>query len=299
MTGPIQTRPAPSEDDWALMVAKLQRGRCVPFLGAGASLGLEGEVGLPTGGQLAARLAELCGFPGRDRTDLFRVTQYFRMVRDPDQLRTEVCRQLLVPKVKPSAVHRNMAGLPIAYVLTTNFDDLMERAFREEAGKTPQVFVYERRGDAEPLPIATVEEPVVYKLHGSLQKPESMVLTEDDVIDFLACIIARDPEVPAAVTKLFKDYSILFIGYGLKDLNVRVMLRALRGRREAPPDTASFAVQRRPEDDLLAQEWHQTIMFFKEREALRCFDVDARSFVEELKQRYDAAAATARAGVGP
>jgi hypothetical protein len=291
MTGPIQVVPEPTDADWALIVSKIKLHRCVPFLGAGASLGNDDEVGLPTASQLAKILAAQCGFPGKDVTDFFRVTQYYRMVFDEDLLREAVTAALRVKKLRPTAVHRALAELPLEYVLTTNFDDLMERAFREEAQKNARAFSYERRGNKLDLPNATEQEPIVYKLHGSIDKSESMVLTEDDVVDFLACMIASDPEVPPSITRLFKDYSILFIGYGLKDLNVRVMLRALRGRREVAPSAASFAIQRGPDDMLLKQEWHQTVMFFRTREALRCFDMDARSFVAELKQRYDASIA--------
>jgi SIR2-like protein len=288
VTGPIHVVPTPSEDDWATIVQKLHMRRCVPFLGAGASLGSDGEVGLPTAGQLATILADKCEFPGKDRSDFFRVTQYFRMVRDEDILRAEVAKALRVKGAGPTGVHRQLAGLPFAYVLTTNFDGLMERAFEVEEGKSPKVFSYLRRGNVSDLPNATEQEPIVYKLHGSIEKPESMVLTEDDVVDFLACVIGNDPGIPPAIKQLFQSYSILFIGYGLKDINVRVLLRALRGRRDVAPDySASFAIQRGPADEGLAQEWQQTVMYFRAREALRCFDVDARVFVAELKDRYD------------
>src|SRR5262249_36332842 len=159
-------------------------------------------------------LADDCSFPGPDRSDLFRVAQYYRMSLDEDLLRAFVADALTVPGVGPSVVHQTLAQLPIEYVLTTNFDDLMARGFREFARKRPRAYEYQRRGTTPELEIATEREPIVYKLHGSLENPRSMVLTEDDVVDFLACIIAGDPKIPPQIAKLFKDYSILFIGYG-------------------------------------------------------------------------------------
>jgi hypothetical protein len=278
----------PTNEEWRLMLRRIRRGRCVPFLGAGASLGFSDGVGLPTASQLACELAKRCDYPGADPFDFFRVTQYFRMVYDPHELRSVVAELLRVPGVRPSIVHRTLAELPFEYVLTTNFDKLMERAF-EDVGKAPAPFSYERRGDKQELPNATAQQPVVYKLHGTLDETSAMVLTEDDVVDFLACMIARDPPLPAPVTMLFKEYSILFIGYGLKDLNVRVMLRVLRGRREVAPDIKSFAIQHgRPTDEALAREWDNTVMFFRQAEGLECFDMDAEKFVRELKRRFDA-----------
>src|SRR5688572_9395968 len=190
----------PTDDEWELILGRIRRERCVPFLGAGASLGFGDGPGLPTASELAKALAARCRFPGADPSDFFRVTQYFRMVRDPHVLRTTVADLLRVPRVKPSVVHRTLSLLPIPYVLTTNFDDLMERAFREEAGKAPAVFSYERKGKPVNLPNATQREPIVYKLHGSLETLSTMVLTEDDVVDFLACMIASDPPIPSPIS---------------------------------------------------------------------------------------------------
>lgn len=284
----IHHKACPDDNDWSLILRRLRRGRCVPFLGAGASLGFGGAVGLPTAGELARKLAEKCNFPGADPSDFFRVTQYFRMVTDDHELRTVVRELLSVPKAGPSIVHRTLASLPIAYVLTTNFDKLMERAFEDADKPGVRAFVYERRGNSLDLPNATSAEPIVYKLHGSLDNLPSMVLTEDDIVDFLACLIAGEPRIPSTITTLFNEYSILFIGYGLKDINVRVMLRALRGKRERAPDIRSFAIQRGPNDPALTREWRETVMFFRNRESLDCYDMDAAQFVVELKRRFDA-----------
>jgi hypothetical protein len=290
MSEAVQVKRAPEDLDWRLILRRIRRGQCVPFLGAGASLGFSRGAGLPTASQLARLLADECRFPGADRSDFFRVAQYYRMVFDEHELRQAIRKRLLIPGVQPSVVHEALAGLPVSYVLTTNFDKLMERAF-DVAGKAPKVAIYERRGrttEGKSLS-ASVEEPLVYKLHGSLDQIHTMVVTEDDVIDFLVCMMAGDPQIPSEIKSLFEQQSILFIGYGLKDMNVRVMMRALRGgRRDAPPDMAYFAIQRRPDDADLAQEWEQTVMFFGKRESLQCFDMDAEEFVGELKRRYDA-----------
>lgn len=287
MTEVTQSARTPDKFDWRLILRRVRQNRCVPFLGAGASLGFGEGPGLPTGSQLAGKLAAECEFPGVDHGDFFRVTQYYQMVFDLHELHQAIRRHLRVPNAKPSVVHRTIAALPFAYVLTTNFDDMMERAFRD-AGKNPNTAIYERRGDEKQIPIATKDEPLVYKLHGTLESLQSMVVTEDDVVDFLACLMLNEPRLPPPIKSLFNEYSILFIGYGLKDLNVRVMLRALRGLRVSIPDLAHFAVQRGPEDPGLAKEWEQTVMFWGKREALQCFDMDAQEFMAEFKQRYDA-----------
>jgi hypothetical protein len=275
-----------SEADWRLIAKRIHEERCVPFLGAGASVAHGQERGLPTAFQLASALARDSDYPGTDRGDLFRVAQYYQMVNDPYELRSFIRDELKTGDNRPTAVHKTLAALPFRYVLTTNFDKLMERAF-EDAGKAPQIALYQLHGDNVELPLAAVKEPLVYKLHGTVDRLETMILTEDDVVDFLSCVIVGDPPLPPVLKKLFVDNSILFIGYGLKDWNIRVMLRAIRGQgRNRPPDICSFAIQKCPDEQGLAQEWETCVMYWDKKENLRCFDMDAEEFASELQRQY-------------
>ncbi len=279
----------PADEDWGLILRRIRSENCIPFLGAGASLGFGAGPGLPTASQLAASLAKGCNYPCPNPSDLLRVAQYYEIVNDPHDLRTTIRDIILKSGARPSVVHSTLAAMPFRIVLTTNFDKLMERAF-EDAGKAPQAAYYERYGDRQEPAKPTLQEPLVYKLHGTIDKLDSMVVTENDIVEFAACLMFADPPLPEVVKGLFADDSLLFIGYGLKDWNVRVMLRAFREKRWVrTPGTASFAVQRRPSDDGgLGQEWERTVMFWKETEKLRCYDMDAVEFITELKRRFDA-----------
>ena len=115
-----------------------------------------------------------------------------------------------------------------------------------------------------------------------------MIVTEDDVIGFLACLLLRDPDLPSIVKQVFESHSLLFVGYGLKDWNIRVLMRAIRGKTlSSPPEMSCFAIQRRPEDVSLAKEWEATVMYWGRRESLKCFDIDAIAFMAELKERFE------------
>jgi|SRR5882672_724726 len=285
LSSPIARRVL-NEADWRLIVKRIHEERCVPFLGAGASVAGDQEHGLPTAFQLASALARDSGYPGSDKGDLFRVAQYFQMVNDPYELRNFIREQLQKGNNSPTVVHNTLAALPFRYVLTTNFDKLMERAF-EDARKTPQVALYQLHGDRVELPMATAKDPLVYKLHGTVDKLDTMIVTEDDVVDFLSCVIVGDPPLPPVLKKLFEDNSILFIGYGLKDWNIRVLMRAIRGQgRKGPPDICSFAIQKCPTEMGLAQEWETCVMYWDKRENLKCFDMDATEFATQLRQQY-------------
>lgn len=269
-----------SKVKWEPILYHLHRQQLVPFLGAGASMGFNGSPGLPTSGELAQSLASECGYPGGDRTDLMRVAQYFALTISEYHLRRFVHEKLTIETVKPGKMHQILAGWPIKIVLTTNYDNLMERAFCPE--KDPVKAIYSRKGENKEIIEPTLKCPLVYKLHGSLDDPDSMVITENDYIDFLISLLNNDAGVPSLIKNVFKDYSILFIGYGLRDWNIRVLLKYLR--TEPIP---SFAIQRDLQADkepTAAGEWDNSVIYWQDQK-ITIYNCDALTFVTELDRR--------------
>ena len=80
--------------------------------------------------------------------------------------------------------------------------------------------------DKEPGYEPTVARPLVYHLHGHTD-PNSVVLTEDDYLTFLAAM--QDTSLlPDSVRHSIAGSSLLFIGYRMADWNIRVLLQSLR-----------------------------------------------------------------------
>jgi hypothetical protein len=114
----------------------------------------------------------------------------------------------------------------------------------------------------------------------------SMLCTEDDIVQFLACIILGDPPLLTGIRQLFENHTILFVGYGLKDWNIRTMIRALRGRKRTGW-IRSFALQRQFDtSEFAAADWQQSVLYWDKKENVRCMDIDAIPFLEELTRRY-------------
>lgn len=276
-------QPFPANIDWESLLFNLDEQKLVPFLGAGASLGFDGTPGLPSGGRLSETLADECHYPGHDRWDLLRVAQYYALKLGEMRLRESLNKKLSLKDVKPGEVHNILAGWPLNVVLTTNFDNLMERAFSKQ-DKDPSKAVYDRFGDQKEIDLAPqVETPLVYKLHGSLENLDSMIVTEDNYIDFLINLIEGNPKVPDIIKNVFRGCSILFIGYGLKDWNIRVLLRYFRRT-----DIRSFAVQRNTKalSDAEAQREWDSIVLYWEHKKVSVYNCDALAFLRELDRRY-------------
>jgi len=270
-------------------------GRVIPFFGAGASVGAR----LPTGRELTNQLGDLCGLAKEERGDLAKVAQYFAAVIGRKMLRASL-HEIFDARYEPLAIHRYVAQQkqrPIL-VVTTNYDDLIEQAFRE-AGHPFDLVIHSTDNDrllwwphpdsddaAEEAPIEVMPNKLdidletrsaIYKMHGAVDREDAerdqYVISEDDYIDFLARM-TKNRAVPAIFAERFRDDHFLFLGYGLYDWNLRVVLN----RISRSDDVMSWAIQDGP-NDVEQKLW--------EKRGVLIYDLKIEEFAEKLAGGYD------------
>ncbi len=228
-----------NDSEWEVLLSRIEEGRCTPFLGAGAC-----HPPLPLGSQIAREWAKEYGYPFEDDGDLVRVAQFVAMNYDPMWPKGEILRRIegqgTPDFTGPDEPHRVLAGLPLPVYMTTNYDDFMMRALQRHDFRRPRralcrwnSLLKDEPSGLEDLPPdgPNPANPVVFHLHGH-SKSESVVLTEDDYLEFLAGI-AHDPDLlPRPIRNALDRSSLLFIGYRLADWNFRVLLQGLRTSRQ-------------------------------------------------------------------
>jgi len=287
-------RAQPDDRHYWLVSGLFADGLIVPFLGAGASLcdrpegsGWEPGRYLPSGGELAQLLAERSRYPDPKDGDLLRISQYVDAILGEGRLYGYL-RSVFNADYPPNSLHRFLAslprffrerGLPQQLIITTNYDDLLERAFAD-AGEPHDVVWYEakkgslhgrllhRPPGGEPVPIelpnkytalSLDERPVVLKLHGAVDrtdpKRDSYVITEDNYIEYLS-VGDIGPQIPMTLRERMADSHFLFLGYSMRDWNLRVILNRIWGAQQL--DLKSWAVQLAP-TDASAYEIEQTL----------------------------------------
>jgi hypothetical protein len=226
------------ETDWTRLVAQVRNGHCTPFLGAGACAGA-----LPVGGDLSEQWAADYDYPFEDRKELPRVMQWAATtMADPVFIKQQLANALAgkePPNFEdPVEPHRLLADLPLPLYLTTNYDGFMTMAL-QEAGRRPRRAICPWYLDAKlggsvrfDNAAPTFPEPLVYHLHGSLSDPQSMVVTEDDYLEFLIRLAAdraaaRQRIIPPVVLEAMATKPLLFLGYSLRDWTFQVLFRGL------------------------------------------------------------------------
>jgi hypothetical protein len=251
------------EPDYKEIAAALRAGQVVPFFGAGASIGC----GLPSGTELAQIIFSRGEFsegefPDEDeRRNLALVASYMVQVKNSTLKLNRLLREIFCKDTKPSALHECLASVDaLRLIVTTNYDDLIERAL---ARRRPWVVVdrgtpgnvwlrpaggvwTEIEGGKLRTKIGDVKQPIVFKMHGSVDYDDNdhdaFTITEEDYVDFLGRREIK--QFPDMLTAFMARRAFLFLGYGLKDWNVRVLMRKLTRMRPQSFNIPSWAIVR-------------------------------------------------------
>jgi len=258
---------------YKLILKGLNEGKVIPFLGAGASLGgrqpgatwKKGVKNfLPTAGELAGHLADTSEFPSDEARDLTKVAQYYSVVGGRRALNEEL-HIIFNCDYQTTSLHTFLASISAPLlIVTTNYDDLIERALDVKNRpydvvihttdvSSGDLLLWWPYGASEPsevkpnkLDISLGERTVVYKMHGAVdrKKParDSYVISEDDYIEFLARMI-KSKVVPAIFAQPFQTRHFLFLGYGLGDWNLRVVLNRIEKDLRRRKDIKSWSIQ--------------------------------------------------------
>jgi hypothetical protein len=191
---------------------------------------------------------------------------------------------------------------PNQIIITTNYDELLERAFKEE-GEPYDLLSYvpvSETGDPrevgkfrftpyggkpdmifDPLnyPL-TLERTMIVKIHGAVDsgswERSSFVITEDDYIDYLARMNTNS-HIPSLMLEKMMPQSFLFLGYSLADWNLRVFLHSVRSTQRFK--NKSWAVMKDP------KEWDET---YWEKHNVELWQMSLKEYIAALNEQLEA-----------
>lgn len=102
----------------------------------------------------------------------------------------------------------------IAGVITTNYDEFVENHFD---GYTKYV------GQKQLIFSAIQGIAEIFKIHGSVEDPESLVINEQDYLDF----DKKSAYLAAKLMTIFMEYPIIFMGYSISDVNILKIIKSI------------------------------------------------------------------------
>jgi hypothetical protein len=283
--------------DWEVLLRKIRDGRCTPFLGAGVY-----SEGPSLRTSVARKWAAEYNYPFTDGTDLARVAQFLTVqYRGEAEMAsskyTEELNKIAAPNFDdPKDPYTILAKLPLPIYVTTNYDDLMERALMNQHRDVKRDLCKWMKSLDETSPLVeqgfqpNAANPVVFHLYGYTQNQQSMVLSEDDYFQFLINV-SNDPElIPKRIQQAITGTSLILLGYSLEDWDFRVLFHFLAGYLNKSTTKTHVAVQLSPSStDVNLKQRAQTFFdkYFESKIPAICVSWDTtQDFVLKLSENW-------------
>jgi hypothetical protein len=209
----------------------------VPLVGAGLSAqagpSFPGWNDLLTGMRdHAVRLGYLSGDDGAEvarilqRGNYLMAAQALKRTLPPFEYLEFLRQKFASEGVRPTAVQRALFHLRAPMYITTNYDRLLENAYALEYGVVPTVATYQNVFLAQRrlLDGRDADGPFIFKIHGTIDDPESIILSESDYRKLLH----SSPGYRLVLHALFLTHTVVMLGFSFSDPELRLLLETNR-----------------------------------------------------------------------
>lgn len=221
----------------------VNNGNLILFVGAGVSASLK----LPTWSELISHISEELGYDSelfKQYGDSLLLAEYYQVVKGRiGELRSWMDRNwnIDIDTIKNSKIHENIVKLNCPIIYTTNYDQCLENAYKAWGRE------YKKIVEVDDLVNLDTSVTQIVKFHGDTISDESIVLTESSYFERLNFESPLDIKLRADML----GKSILFIGYSLSDINIRLLVYKLEqlwknGNKDKRPASYIFLTEPNP-----------------------------------------------------
>jgi hypothetical protein len=202
----------------ALLEATRQR-QVVIFAGAGISRQAVGLSGRSLRDALAADIKKDYEDYDVAERSLEDVCDEYQVVNDRSVLVNRIA-DLFPARPAPTPAHLAAVRM-FRFIVTTNWDRLFELA-ADAVGNRYRVLASEAD-----VPNFNFDNHNLLKIHGSIEHPTTLVCTTEDY----ELYPETHPQMLERVAGLLYGYTVLYVGYGLRDEHLRALLSRIRRQR--------------------------------------------------------------------
>jgi len=165
---------------------------------------------------------------------LLDAAELFRISKLTNQAKLEALLKVFDATVTADAYVKELLDLPFRAYVTTNYDDLIETTV---AAVSKQHLLSYRNTSTDLKAASYSKKRYVVHLHGATQVPELIVLSRSDYAP-----LDSMEEYKLYLRHLFRDFTVLFVGYSFRDPDINLFLDYLRKYQGLPGDGPAIAL---------------------------------------------------------
>ncbi|UWS33053.1 SIR2 family protein [Erwinia pyrifoliae] len=208
------------ESDLKEILRSSLANKLVFFIGAGFSKFSETElIKLPDWNELISELKEELNLPNEN--DYLKVAQLYYLKFGQHSYVQRI--QASIKDLDPSFMHRNLFNLNPRYIITTNWDTLIEKTAIELG------LAYDLVSSDSDLAQSQLDKKII-KMHGDF-KQHNFVFKEDDYLQYNQ----NFPLIENYIKGIFSTCTIIFLGYSYNDYNLKQIVSWIANISKATP----------------------------------------------------------------
>ena len=176
---------------------------------------------------------------------------------------------------QPNEMQIQLAQLPCHLMISTSPDLRMKRAFNQYK---LDFQYYNKKENPKDVLTPTKERPLVYNLFGSIEDENSLIVTTDDLFEFLFSILGGENRLPRELQNTLKKANVfLFLGFDFEKWYLKLLLRLFRLHQEPMP------ISSRQDEDMQGQ----MKAFYVNNFEMQFLDLDAQTLIQSLHQHFE------------
>ncbi|MEM9887688.1 MAG: SIR2 family protein [Bacteroidota bacterium] len=264
--------------DWKNIIYSLKKQRCVLFLGHSAYQAIGG-------GDITAALQQHLQLQETAEAEVLCNSDGFFLFREPSYYGDTV-REIedFYDQVFPEteSLFTKLAQIPFNIIVTLTADNLLERTFDTNGFDYHSDFYFRNRKASDTFKEPTKQKPLIYNLLGSLQRPESLVLTHEDFFDYLQSVFTSNSMNDELKDSLERADRYIFLGLPYEKWYFQLLLRVLSMHSDKLKKIKRLALKEFENPEL----YH----IYQEEFKFNFIPNDVNGFIDSLHQKCEEAA---------
>ena len=177
---------------------------------------------------------------------------------------------------KPENIHFQLAQLPAHLFVSITPDTRLKQSF-EAKGISFDFQFYNKKQNSKDVAVPSKNCPLIYNLFGSVEEEDSLILTHDDLFEFLFSILGSDHHLPRELRRMLMDSKVfLFLGFDFEKWYLKLLLRMFEIHLKPLPVVVGGSVGVN----------ERTKNFYIQNFEMQFIDLDAEELIHHLFDHY-------------
>lgn len=208
------------ERDWEFILRTIKNKKCILLLGPEVGLSIKGK-------QYEQALTNFLDIGNNEYIISYYENEGLFLFKDGSS-KTQTCFDIekFLDQEFDDTIFSKISEIPFHLIISTSPDHNLKKVF--ESKKLPYDFeYYDKTTNPRDVTPPSSDKPLLYNLFGSIRKEDSMILTHDDLFDFLLALLGNRNLPQELKFELKGAKNFIFLGFKFEKWYVQLLLRLL------------------------------------------------------------------------